>query len=399
MAWRALTALLAVALRLGSSQIPDRLSLVRVAAGGGGAPLSFVDVFKHGEGAAQWRWPQLLRLPNSSTVLAMAAACNATLPCSSALPHVPCCADTDEQMPGIRRSTDGGVSFSSEVTWPFKKPFVKAQKVSGQMLWDPARGRVWMWFTIIKLQSGCLAGQDPRGLMLSWSDDSARTWSEPLNVSAAIAPEWDSLCVAPSGGNAALAMPNGDLLFMADVVGATPSAPTGGELLIRAVADSSAAGGLRFSVSRSLLQHCAAPQGQRCDFDEAGMTLLLPAEERIFVVLRSDPPVTHTYATALSTDSGRTFDSARFRPELTSADVQPSAMATPGGALWVAAPQLTNTGAETSGRCNMSVRISSDGGATFPRSQTVWPGPSMYSSLQPADDFSDDVWLFFERQG
>ena len=39
-------------------------------------------------------------------------------------------------------------------------------------------------------------------------------------------------------------------------------------------------------------------------------------KQSVFVVMRSDPALTHTYATALSTDSGYTFGSVTFRPDL-----------------------------------------------------------------------------------
>ena len=123
------------------AQIPDRISLVRLRVGAGGHPgastssvsdgsgrgrggsaaprrrlpppaaADFVDVFQPGlAGIRQFRWPHLAVLPNG-TVLALASACNASVICSSSLPHTPCCLDTDEQMPVLRRSTDGGRTF------------------------------------------------------------------------------------------------------------------------------------------------------------------------------------------------------------------------------------------------------------------------------------------------
>ena len=69
----------------------------------------------------------------------------------------------------------------------------------------------------------------------------------------AVQQQWPSLCVAPAAGDAALDLGAGHLVFMANVVGNDPDAPTGGEILIHATGEAEA---LNFTVSRSLLRAC-----------------------------------------------------------------------------------------------------------------------------------------------
>ena len=284
--------------------------------------------------------------------------------------------------------------------------FPRDLRVGGQLLWDSHRQRVWLFLGVLALrarQHSCMSnGENPRGLLLLYSTDLGRSWSRPLNVSAAIAPQFGSLCVAPSFGNAALDLGQGELLFMANVLGTTAVAPNGGELIIRAT--EGADGGLHFNVSRDLLRPCVANGTRHCTFNEAAMAFLppppkphraqSPRHRGIIVIMRSDPPVTHTYATATSTDSGASFSRVRFREKLTSVDCQASA-ALCGARLFVAAPQLANTGLVSSRRSNMTLVRSVDG-ETFLFDRVVWRGPSMYSNLQP-DPEGGGMYLFFER--
>ena len=225
-------------------------------------------------------------------------------------------------MLALRRSEDNGRTFGP-LSWPYLPGLARHQKADGQMLWDDSRRRLWLFFAVFRDHSPntCMGdGENPQGLMLMHSTDLGRSFSRPLNLSAQIQRQWPSLCVAPAAGDAALDLGAGHLLFMANVVGNDPDAPTGGEILIHATGEAEA---LNFTVSRSLLRACTSG-GQRCDYNEASMAVVPsvpPAGEKsgeksVFVVMRSDPALTHTYATALSTDSGYTFGSVTFRPDL-----------------------------------------------------------------------------------
>jgi hypothetical protein len=440
------------------SQIPDRLSLARIPTGATGAagaasvggaehdpePLAFVDVFTRGlEGVPDFRWPHIVHVPSrahgggasapaSDTLLALASGCNATVVCSSA--HAwPCCMDTDEQMLMLRRSEDGGRTWSN-LSYPYLQPqgggrwpFPPNLKAAGQMLWDAAGGRVYLFFAVEQAHNapnvGCVGdGQTMLGLMLSHSSDLGLSWSKPQNLSAAMAPQWPSLCLAPSGGNSMLILGGKAahedsmrrLLLMADVVGTIPGKPHAhGELMIHL--ELPPPGSRRHStgpepplpqvnITQSLLRPCADPvTGKPCDFDEAAMALL-PAThsspETVFVVLRSDPAVTHSYATTTSTDGGVTFGPIEFQSGLTSVACQPSAVAL-GGSLYVAAPQLGHRGPlpNPSARSNMTVAVSRDGqGAEWSVLRSVFAGPSMYSNLA-VDSAREELLLFFERAG
>lgn len=430
------------------TQIPDRLSLVRIPAQPGVAtqePLAFIDVFTRGlEGIPDFRWPHIVHIPprgnqaasGPGTLLALASGCNATVVCSSAHPW-PCCLDTDEQMLMLRRSSDGGTSWSN-LTYPYLQPhghaagrwpFPPNVKAGGQILFDPVGGRVWLFFAVIQAHDaphgGCVGdGQDMRGLMLSSSSDLGLTWSRPQNLSTAIASQWPSLCLAPAGGNSMLIIEPEDaprtagqtdrrLLLMADVAGTIPQQPhLHGEVMLHVTLPRGldSTDPLQVSVSRSLLRNCVdRVSGASCTFDEAAMALLPRTSSQpatVFVVMRSDPNPTHQYATATSTDGGVSFGPVRFQSQLASVACEASAVAV-GSSLYVAAPQLGNSGHLTNpqGRYNMTVMMSSDGGLGWSVLRSVFAGPSMYSNLaatsrlDPGGGANDELLLFFERAG
>ena len=60
---------------------------------------------------------------------------------------------------------------------------------------------------------------------MSSSNDLGQSWSAPFNLSAAIVPQGQSLCIAPAGGNAAIDLGGGELRFVANVVGSIPGLP------------------------------------------------------------------------------------------------------------------------------------------------------------------------------
>lgn len=432
------------------TQIPDRLSLVRIPAQPDSTriqePLEFIDVFTRGlEGIPDFRWPHIVHIPpratgtqkslGPGTLLALASGCNATVVCSSAKPW-PCCLDTDEQMLMMRRSSDGGNTWSN-LTYPYLKPhgqaagrwpFPQHLKAGGQMLFDPVERRVWLFFGVEEVHRGthrgCVGdGQDMRGLMLSSSSDLGVTWSKPQNLSATIAPQWPSLCVAPAGGNSMLIIEAEDgghserrLLLMADVAGTISQQPhLHGELMLHVTLPDPHTLGfgltepLQVNVSRSLLRACKDPvTGASCTFDEAAIALLphTPSQHAtVFVVLRSDPNPTHEYATAVSEDGGVSFGPVQFQRQLASVACQPSAVAL-GSSLYVAAPQLGNSGhlVNSQGRYNMTVMVSNNGGQTWSVLRAVFAGPSMYSSLATTHGGSGseargELLLFFERAG
>lgn len=193
--------------------------------------------------------------------------------------------DTDEQMVMMRRSVDGGRSFGG-MLYPYMQPvgssawpFPKNLKTYGQPVWDSARQRVWLFHGASQAHDGvghgCVGdGQQPLGVLLSYSTDFGLSWAKPFNLSAAITPQWPSLCIAPAGGNSALDLGGGKLLFMANVVGSIPGVKTG-ELYIQASGSGLTPETLQFDVSRDMLRQCSDPAtGHLCNFDEAAMAAI-----------------------------------------------------------------------------------------------------------------------------
>ena len=435
-------------------QIPDRLSLVQVPTGRASATakLEFMDVFTRGlEGYSDFRWPHITRIPAkgspggglfagpTDTLLALASGCNATEVCSSAHPW-PCCHDTDEQMLMLRRSVDGGRSWS-RILYPYLQPqghtgmpwpFPKNWKAAGQMLWDPKGGRVWLLFSTEQAHDGaghgCIGdGQTMEGLMMTYSTDLGLSWAAPLNLSTAIAPQWGpSLCIAPAGGNSMLMLDNHEsertLLLLAQIPGTLPGVrPPHGDVTIHITSlpngPNDTIANMQYNVTLSLTQPCTHA-GKTCNFDEAAMAVIptsATSADTVFVVMRSDPTLTHSYATTVSTDGGYSFGLARFNPELFSVACEPSAVWVVGGSngaggLFVAAPHIGHKPilphTSFSDRSNMTVMarkssINNVGpaarGGQWEVLRSVYAGPSMYSNL--ADGGDGNLLLFFERAG
>jgi len=96
----------------------------------------------------------------------------------------------------------------------------------------------------------------------------------------------------------------------------------------------------------------------------------------VLAVMRNNIAGEHRQAVAVSDDGGTSFGPVRMHPQLVTPTCQGSVLYIKGSTVLYAGPHSPTS------RVQMTVLASDDNGETFKRSLEIWPGVSMYSSMQ-----------------
>jgi sialidase-1 len=96
----------------------------------------------------------------------------------------------------------------------------------------------------------------------------------------------------------------------------------------------------------------------------------------VLAVMRNNIAGEHRQAVAVSDDGGTSFGPVRMHPQLVTPTCQGSVLYINGSTVLYAGPHSPTS------RVQMTVLASDDNGETFKRSLEIWPGVSMYSSMQ-----------------
>ena len=274
----------------------------------------------------------------------------------------------------LRRSTDGGA------TWG---PLQVVADVGRDMIGNPCplldrtTGRIWLPLTRkpganSTEENKAGTGDGPMELFMCHSDDDGATWSVPRTVTAEVKrKDWTWYVAGPGCG-----------IQLAD-----------GRLIIPC--DHRVAGERDAKASRSHVIYS----------DDHGKTWQIggAAEERtnecqvvelddgtLLLNMRSHHG-RNRRAVATSTDRGATWSDLRFDDALIEPTCQASLIRLPGKGK----TRLLFSNPASRKRENMTVRLSDDGGNTWPVSKVLYEGPAAYSSLVALPD--DQAGCLYEK--
>jgi sialidase-1 len=305
-----------------------------------------VDLFVAGDdGVSNYRIPSLLRTPRG-TLLAVAEARSAESDCK-------------EKWLVIRRSGDNGTTWSP-ASILFKPDGAGQTSGNAAAVYDVVRGAAMVIFAI-----GDAAHCNPTlWTLVTTSADEGLTWSTPRNISAQLG-EWAG--TLPGPGTAAQVpadLPHAGRILV----------PAHNGAYVNDVVYYSDDGGLTWSVGSTRLPK----------MDEAVLAVL--GDGTVLLNMRNDHlSRCECRAVSRSTDGGATFSAISYDAVLISPVCQAS-MVTVGGALFFSNP------ASTSGRFNITIRRSDDGGRSWlPQTFLANIGPSAgYSCLASGDAVAVD---------
>lgn len=276
----------------------------------------------------------------------------------------------------VRRSQDGGVTWSrQQVVWD------DGANTCGNPcpVVDERTGTIWLTMTWNHRQDTehqimQAAGKDTRRVFVTHSDDDGRTWAEPREITETTKrPEWRWYATGPGVGIQLKHGPwQGRLLIPCDHSVVTPEDPTGYNSHVI------------FSDDRGKtwqLGGAIRPAVNECQVVELTDATLL-------MNMRNYDRRVTTRAVATSRDGGMIWSQVRHDPALVEPICQASLVrydsSSAGGQDWLlfSNPAHGRTGI----RRDMTVRLSRDGGKTWPIERLLWPGPSAYSCLAVLPD-------------
>ncbi len=306
-------------------------------------------LFERGmNGVHTYRIPALVTT-NAGTLL---AACDARLNDSQDLPNR---IDT-----ALRRSTDGGRTWGEIQT--IAEWSGKAGAADPCLVVDRETGRIWCAITwadgVGWRESKPGFGSDSFHLLLIHSDDDGLTWSDPMDITESVKdPSWRSAWFSPGSG---LQLQSGRLLLpfsVADGEGAMLSYAT--------VSDDHGAS-----------WRSVGPIGERTN-----ECMLAQLHDGTLVCNLRSMQGKNQRAVSLSKDDGESWSPIVHDPALVEPVCQGSLLTipkqrTPNGREWLVFCNPASTKREA-----LTIRVSLDGGQTWPIARIIHKGPAAYSSL------------------
>jgi sialidase-1 len=276
----------------------------------------------------------------------------------------------------LRRSTDGGRTFSpQQVVWDDEKntcgnpcPVVDASTGTIFLLMTHNLGTDRESDIIAKKARGT------RTVWLSQSTDDGQTWSAPRELSGDVKlPDWTWYATGPGAG---IQLRSGRLVVPCDHI-ESPS-----KLYFSHMIYSDDHG------ETWRLGGSAGPATNECEVVER-------RDGSLLLNMRNYDRRFHSRAIATSTDGGLTWsevsrDLALVEPICQASIRRVELPGSPGKPLTV----FSNP-ADAGKRQRMTLRISNDDGATWPRSKVLWEGPAAYSCLAALPDGT--VLCLYER--
>jgi sialidase-1 len=272
----------------------------------------------------------------------------------------------------VKRSADGGKTWApQQVVWD------DGENTCGNPcpVVDRTTGTIWLLLTWnygkdtenqIKLN----AGHDTRRVFLTSSDDNGRTWAKPREITAEVKrPEWGWYATGPGVGIQLTRGPSeGRLVIPCDHSFVDPGDPDGYGSHVVCSDDHGRTWQLG-GIIRPAVNEC-----QVVELTDG--TLLMN--------MRNYDRSQTARAMATSTDGGITWSAVRHDPTLVEPVCQASLLR-----YTMEPPRLVFSNpahAEPGKRQDMTIRVSTDEGRTWPVNRVLWPGPAAYSCLAVLSD-------------
>lgn len=276
----------------------------------------------------------------------------------------------------VKRSEDGGATWSrQQVVWD------DGANTCGNPcpVVDERTGTIWLTMTWnhgqdTEHQIMQSAGQDTRRVFVTHSDDDGRTWAQPREITETTKrPEWRWYATGPGVGIQLKHGPwQGRLLIPCDHSVVTREDPTGYNSHVIFSDDH----GKTWQLGGAI-----RPAVNECQVVEL-------TDGTLLMNMRNYDPSQNTRAIATSGDGGLTWSQVGHDPVLVEPICQASLVRYD---LWPEGEQdcllFSNPAHGRTGvRRDMTVRLSRDGGKTWPIERLLWPGPTAYSCLAVRPD-------------
>ncbi len=283
---------------------------------------------------------------------------------------------------GVSISRDKGTTWSAIRTAMDYKNLPGGHGIGDPtILVDPSNGRIWVaalrapnsGHPIWTSEKGTTSPEKCGQFILAYSDDNGVSWSKPINITEDVkrladpdTADWGLLFQGPGAG---IAMKDGTLVFPAQIWGHRGGAPHHGVLVY------SKDHGKTWTSSKAM------PWG-----GSESTVAELPDGSLIFNTREGGGP--RTRITAITKDLGETWTKLETDPLRQPGNLCQAAYLAVGDDLYFSNP---NSG----GRNTMTLRKSTDGGVTWPKSIVYDPrNCAGYSSLCPVD--KDSIGVIYE---